>query len=87
MVLNNLFSITLDFKGMQIINKMLQNAGAFYIRRSFGNDLLYWSAVSEYMRHHVLNFQAPIEFFLEGTRSRNGKSLPPKIGIFFNASI
>ena len=71
----------IDFKGMKFINKVLQNAGAFYIRRSFGNDLLYWAAVSEYVRHQVLNFQAPIEFFLEGTRSRNGKSLPPKIGM------
>lgn len=36
--------------------------------------------VSQYIQYHIKNFQAPIEFFLEGTRSRNGKSLPPKIG-------
>ena len=65
---------------MKFVNNLLQNAGAFYIRRSFGHDLLYWCAVSEYIKYHITNFQAPIEFFLEGTRSRNGKSLPPKTG-------
>ena len=69
-----------DFKGMKFVNRMLQDAGAFYIRRSFGQDRLYWSAVSEYIQYQIMNFQAPIEFFLEGTRSRNGKSLPPKTG-------
>ena len=70
----------MDFKGMKFVNNLLQNAGAFYIRRSFGQDLLYWCIVSEYIQYHINNFQAPIEFFLEGTRSRNGKSLPPKTG-------
>jgi hypothetical protein len=55
-------------------------SGAFYIRRSFGHDQLYWAVVSQYIQYHIKNFQAPIEFILEGTRSRNGKSLPPKIG-------
>lgn len=55
-------------------------SGAFYIRRSFGHDQLYWAVVSQYIQYHIVNFQAPIEFFLEGTRSRNGKSLPPKTG-------
>lgn len=67
---------------MKVVNRMLQNAGAFYIRRSFGHDQLYWAAVSEYIQHHIVNFQAPIEFFLEGTRSRNGKSLTPKTGYY-----
>lgn len=65
---------------MKFVNKMLQNAGAFYIRRSFGQDQLYWCAVSEYIQYQINNFQAPLEFFLEGTRSRNGKSLLPKTG-------
>ncbi|XP_059350786.1 dihydroxyacetone phosphate acyltransferase-like [Daphnia carinata] len=71
----------MDFKGMKFVNRMLQNAGAFYIRRSFGHDQLYWAVVSQYIQYHIVNFQAPIEFFLEGTRSRNGKSLPPKTGL------
>ncbi|XP_046442213.1 dihydroxyacetone phosphate acyltransferase-like isoform X2 [Daphnia pulex] len=71
----------MDFKGMKFVNRVLQNAGAFYIRRSFGHDQLYWAVVSQYIQYHIKNFQAPIEFFLEGTRSRNGKSLPPKIGL------
>ena len=70
----------MDFKGMKLVSRILQNAGAFYIRRSFRQDVLYWNLVSEYVRHHIVNFQAPVEFFLEGTRSRVGKSLPPKSG-------
>lgn len=70
----------IDFKGMQGVNRLLQGAGAFYIRRSFGQDVLYWTAVSEYIQHHITHFQAPMQFFLEGTRSRVGKSLTPKSG-------
>ena len=65
---------------MQVLNSLLQGAGAFYIRRSFGQDHLYWTAVSEYIQYHMKHFQAPMEFFLEGTRSRVGKSLTPKSG-------
>jgi len=71
----------MDFKGMQGVSRLLQGAGAFYIRRSFGQDILYWTAVSEYIQHHITNFQAPMQFFLEGTRSRVGKSLTPKSGL------
>ena len=67
-----------DFKGMKVVNRLLQSSGAFYIRRSFGQDILYWAIVSEYIRHNLLNFQAPLEFFLEGTRGRVGKTLPAK---------
>lgn len=34
----------------------------------------------EYVQTIVECTGSPLEFFLEGTRSRSGKSLPPKIG-------
>lgn len=39
-----------DFKGMKFVGEMLRMSGAFFIRRSFGGDALYWSVFSEYVR-------------------------------------
>lgn len=71
----------MDFMGMKIIGEMLRMSGAFFIRRSFGGDKLYWAVFSEYVRTMLKNGFAPIEFFLEGTRSRTSKSLTPKLGL------
>ncbi|KAF7666496.1 hypothetical protein LDENG_00105360 [Lucifuga dentata] len=71
----------MDFMGMKIIGEMLRMSGAFFIRRSFGGDKLYWAVFSEYVRTMLKNGFAPVEFFLEGTRSRTSKSLTPKLGL------
>lgn len=39
-----------DFMGMKFVGEMLRMSGAFFIRRSFGGDALYWSVFSEYVR-------------------------------------
>lgn len=36
--------------GMKLVGEMLRMSGAFFIRRSFGGDKLYWSVFSEYVR-------------------------------------
>jgi len=36
--------------GMKVIGEMLRMSGAFFIRRSFGGDQLYWTVFSEYVR-------------------------------------
>ncbi|KAI1897520.1 hypothetical protein AGOR_G00084120 [Albula goreensis] len=71
----------MDFLGMKFIGEMLRMSGAFFIRRSFGGDKLYWAVFSEYVKTMLRNGYAPIEFFLEGTRSRTCKSLTPKLGL------
>ncbi|KAJ8009067.1 hypothetical protein DPEC_G00084990 [Dallia pectoralis] len=71
----------MDFMGMKIIGEMLRMSGAFFIRRSFAGDKLYWAVFSEYVKTMLRNGFAPIEFFLEGTRSRTCKSLTPKLGL------
>lgn len=71
----------MDFMGMKFIGEMLRMSGAFFIRRSFGGDKLYWAVFSEYVKTMLRNGFAPIEFFLEGTRSRTAKSLTPKLGL------
>uniref|UniRef100_A0A3Q1JE23 Phospholipid/glycerol acyltransferase domain-containing protein n=1 Tax=Anabas testudineus TaxID=64144 RepID=A0A3Q1JE23_ANATE len=71
----------MDFMGMKIVGEMLRMSGAFFIRRSFGGDKLYWAVFSEYVKTMLRNGFAPVEFFLEGTRSRTCKSLTPKLGL------
>ncbi|KAK0138648.1 Dihydroxyacetone phosphate acyltransferase [Merluccius polli] len=71
----------MDFMGMKFVGEMLRMSGAFFIRRSFGGDKLYWAVFSEYVKTMLRNGMAPVEFFLEGTRSRTCKSLTPKLGL------
>lgn len=52
------------------------------MRRSFKDDPLYWACFSEYVQSMVSFGDHPLEFFVEGTRSRTGKSLHPKVGLF-----
>ncbi|XP_022059837.2 dihydroxyacetone phosphate acyltransferase isoform X1 [Acanthochromis polyacanthus] len=71
----------MDFMSMKFVGEMLRMSGAFFIRRSFGGDKLYWAVFSEYVKTILKNGFAPVEFFLEGTRSRTCKSLTPKLGL------
>ena len=66
---------------MKFFGWLLRNSGAFYIRRSFGTDQLYWAVFTEYVQTQLRNGDAPVEFFIEGTRSRTAKSYKPRIGI------
>uniref|UniRef100_A0A914I7W2 Phospholipid/glycerol acyltransferase domain-containing protein n=1 Tax=Globodera rostochiensis TaxID=31243 RepID=A0A914I7W2_GLORO len=45
------------------------------------NDLLYRSIFAEYVQQLLLHADRPIEFFVEGQRSRTGKSVYPRIGL------
>ncbi len=65
---------------MNFFGWLLRNSGAFYIRRSFGTDLLYWAVFTEYVQTHLRNGDNPLEFFVEGTRSRTAKSYVPRVG-------
>ncbi len=59
---------------------IFRRAGAFFIRRSFSGDRLYAAVVDAYMRR-LIKDGWPLEFFLEGGRSRTGKLLSPKLGL------
>jgi len=69
-----------DNLNFPLIGQFLQNAGAFYIRRSSGGDRLYEGIVQSYVDTLLAN-GFNFECFIEGTRSRVGKLLPPKFGI------
>lgn len=69
-----------DFMNMRVVRTLFRNSGAFYMRRSFMSDQLYWVVFTEYIQNQLQNGDQPLEFFLEGTRSRTGKFLQPKLG-------
>ncbi|XP_043786567.1 dihydroxyacetone phosphate acyltransferase isoform X1 [Apis laboriosa] len=71
----------MDFYHMYIIGELLRKTGAFYMRRSFSNDLLYKRIFSTYVASLVEHSDRAIEFFIEGTRSRSLKSIIPKFGL------
>lgn len=63
-----------------LVGSFLQHAGAMWIRRSFGDDILYTTLVQTYI-DTLLQGGYNFECFIEGGRSRTGKLLPPKFGI------
>ncbi|XP_026197528.1 dihydroxyacetone phosphate acyltransferase isoform X2 [Anabas testudineus] len=67
--------------GMKIVGEILRRSGAFFIRRAIGSDKLYWAVLSEYVKTIVRRGYAPLEFYVEGFRSRTLKSLNPKLGM------
>ncbi|KAF8453136.1 acyltransferase [Terfezia claveryi] len=69
-----------DNLNFPVVGQFLQNAGAFYIRRSFSRDSLYGATVQAYV-DALLSQGFNFECFIEGGRSRTGKLLPPKFGI------
>ncbi len=56
-------------------------AGAFFIRRSFTADQLYKITFEAYV-YYLLKTNQVVEFFFEGGRTRTGKLLKPKYGLF-----
>jgi glycerol-3-phosphate O-acyltransferase len=62
------------------LGPILRRGGAFFIRRSFKGKKLYPVLVDAYMRRLIVE-GFPLEFFVEGGRSRTGKLLAPKFGL------
>jgi glycerol-3-phosphate O-acyltransferase len=62
------------------LGPIFRYAGAFFLRRTFRGAILYAIVFKEYI-HKMLAEGFNIEFFLEGTRSRTGKLLMPKLGL------
>ncbi len=62
------------------IGHIFRRSGAFFIRRSFKGNKPYQLAFRDYLRK-LIKEGYWIEFFIEGGRSRTGKTLPPKYGM------
>lgn len=73
-----------NLNGSALLGFMLNRLGAFFIRRKKidknGGDDLYNIVLQEYIET-LLREKQSLQVFIEGTRSRTGKALPPKTGI------
>ncbi len=65
---------------LPLVGRLLRHGGAFFLRRSIKGEVLYAAVFDEYL-HLMLARGFPIEYFIEGGRSRSGRMLPPKAGI------
>jgi len=62
------------------LGPLFRGAGAYFIRRSFGDDVVYKAVFRSYMKFLIREGYTQ-EFFIEGGRSRSGKLLTPKLGM------
>lgn len=65
---------------LPVVSFFLRRAGAIFIQRRFGGDRLFPAVFARYLRE-LVHQGYPIEFFIEGGRTRTGKLLPPKLGV------
>jgi glycerol-3-phosphate O-acyltransferase len=65
---------------LPVIGRLLRKGGAFFIRRSFRGSGLYPIVFMKYV-DVMMNRGHPIEFFIEGGRSRTGRLLKPRTGM------
>lgn len=61
------------------IGYLMRRVGTVFIRRSIDSPV--YKAVLRYYLSYLLEKRFPISWALEGTRSRNGKLMPPRFGI------
>jgi glycerol-3-phosphate O-acyltransferase len=64
---------------------ILRRAGVIFIRRTIGDDPLYRYVLREYVGY-VLEKRFNLSWSIEGTRSRTGKMLPPRLGLLSYAA-
>ncbi len=65
---------------LPVIGRFLRKGGAFFIRRSFRGNVLYTAVLMKYLAA-IMARGHPIEYFIEGGRSRTGRLLQPKTGM------
>ena len=62
------------------IGRILRGGGAFFIRRSFRDNPLYGAIMRAYLLQ-LVKLGVPLEYFVEGGRSRTGRMLKPRFGM------
>ena len=68
---------------MPVVGQILHRCGAFFVKRSFGDDALFPALVKEYIEQ-LVEKGMNVSVFIEGGRSRTGKLLAPRYGILKN---
>src|SRR6058998_1476512 len=59
---------------------ILRRTGIFFIRRSFKDNEVYKLVLRQYI-DYLIEKRFPLEWYIEGTRSRSGKLMPPRFGL------
>ncbi|MBW2272950.1 MAG: glycerol-3-phosphate 1-O-acyltransferase [Deltaproteobacteria bacterium] len=62
------------------IGSMVRRSGIFFIRRTFKDNETYKFVLHQYI-DFLIEKRFPLEWYIEGGRSRSGKLLPPKFGL------
>lgn len=65
---------------LPVIGHFMRKGGAFFLRRSFKGDALYAAVFSQYLAF-MMERGHPLEYFIEGGRSRTGRLLTPRTGM------
>ena len=63
-----------------LMGPLLRRSGVIFIRRNIGDDALYKYVLREYVGY-IVQKRFNLSWSIEGTRSRTGKMLPPKLGL------
>src|SRR5207247_7828885 len=59
---------------------LMRRTGIFFIRRSFKDNEVYKFVLRQYI-DYLIEKRFPLEWYIEGGRSRSGKLLPPRFGL------
>ena len=74
----------LSFAGINMaftgFGALARHSGAIFLRRSFREDELYKLVLRHFIDYLVAK-RAPLSWSIEGTRSRTGKLMPPRLGL------
>ena len=74
----------LSFAGINMaftgFGKLAKRSGAIFLRRSFKDDPVYRLVFKHYI-DYLVRLRLPLSWSIEGTRSRTGKLMPPKMGL------
>jgi glycerol-3-phosphate O-acyltransferase len=65
---------------MPFLGRFIRKGGAFFLRRSFKGDALYPAVFAKYLGFMMARGH-PLEYFIEGGRSRTGRLLSPRTGM------
>jgi glycerol-3-phosphate O-acyltransferase len=62
------------------LGPLMRRTGVFFIRRAFRDNLLYKTVIQSYL-DFLVEKRFPLEWYLEGGRSRSGRLMPPRLGL------
>jgi glycerol-3-phosphate O-acyltransferase len=62
------------------IGPLVRRSGVFFIRRTFKDNEVYKFVLRHYV-DYLVEKRFPLEWYIEGGRSRSGKLLPPRFGL------